>query len=243
MQKKATPALAGDHKHKPTPVPELLAPAGSFEKLVTAIHYGADAVYCGGHHYSLRAHAGLSDDELQQVVSCAHRHAVKVYVTVNMFARNRDFPGLTEYLRHLREIGADAVIVSDPGLLMAARTTIPEMPVHLAPRLMSQSGPALFCSGYECSPGPGVIREVPPSSRLLRCRSLAQIEVCARGDLHLYPPLPAEYLSDRLRRQSRRLRPAPVIMPWWRRSGPDSSSRLRRMIRAPISLMPETCAW
>lgn len=113
--------------------PELLAPAGSFEKMVTAIHYGADAIYCGGKQYSLRAHAtNFTDRELQQVVAYAHRRAVKVYVTVNIFAHERDFAGLADYLLSLREIDVDAIIVSDPGVVAAAREVVPDMPVHLS---------------------------------------------------------------------------------------------------------------
>jgi U32 family peptidase len=114
-------------------LPELLAPAGSFEKLVTAIHYGADAVYLGGKHYSLRARAAnFEADELQKAVAYAHGQGVRVYVTVNIFARNEDFTGLPEYLRHLGEIGADGIIISDPGVLRTARAVIPQIPVHLS---------------------------------------------------------------------------------------------------------------
>ena len=114
-------------------IPELLAPAGSFEKMVAAIHYGADAVYCGGKKYSLRAHAGnFSDAEMRQAVDYAHGKRVKVYVTVNILAHQEDLGGLDRYLRFLEEAGVDAVIVSDPGILAMAREIIPAMPVHLS---------------------------------------------------------------------------------------------------------------
>ncbi len=114
-------------------LPELLAPAGSFEKLVIAIHYGADAVYLGGKSYSLRARAGnFDDDELRQAIAYAHAHAVRVYVTVNIFAHNRDMAGLPEYLFLLRDAGADGLIISDPGILTQARRLVPEIPVHLS---------------------------------------------------------------------------------------------------------------
>ncbi|MDX1775313.1 MAG: U32 family peptidase [Desulfobulbales bacterium] len=114
-------------------VPELLAPAGSFEKMITAIQYGADAVYCGGKKFSLRAHAGnFSDKRLAEGVSYAHDKGVKVYVTVNIFAHNDDLQGLDRYLRFLRDIRVDGIIISDPGILSLARETIPGAAIHLS---------------------------------------------------------------------------------------------------------------
>ncbi|MDH3329764.1 MAG: U32 family peptidase [Desulfobulbaceae bacterium] len=114
-------------------IPELLAPAGSFDKLVTAVHYGADAVYLAGKRFSLRARAGnFDEDGLRQAVAYAHAHGVKVYVTVNIFAHNQDLEGLEEYLRFLRDVETDALIIADPGILLIARETVPELPVHLS---------------------------------------------------------------------------------------------------------------
>ena len=114
-------------------MPELLAPAGSFEKLVTAIHYGADAVYLGGKEFSLRARAANFDEEgLRQAVDYAHDHGVKVYVTVNIFAHNADLERLDSYLILLRDAGADGLIVSDPGILAIARRLVPDLSLHLS---------------------------------------------------------------------------------------------------------------
>ena len=114
-------------------IPELLAPAGSFEKLVTAIYYGANAVYLGGKEFSLRARAGnFDEEELRKAVAYAHEHEVKVYVTVNIFAHNVDFEGLEEYLHFLQEVEVDALIIADPGILSVSRETLPAMPVHLS---------------------------------------------------------------------------------------------------------------
>ncbi|WP_417909301.1 U32 family peptidase [Candidatus Electronema sp. PJ] len=114
-------------------VPELLAPAGNREKLTAAIHYGANAVYLGGPSWSLRAQAGNFDRPgLREAVNYAHQKGVKVYVTVNIFAHNRDLNGLEDYLLFLREAGADAVIVADPGILLLCRETVPDMPLHLS---------------------------------------------------------------------------------------------------------------
>ncbi|PHR23989.1 MAG: peptidase U32 [Desulfotalea sp.] len=113
--------------------PELLAPAGNYEKLVTAVHYGADAVYLGGKEFSLRAKAGnFSADAMRDGVIYAHKYGVQVYVTINIFAHNQDLDGLPSYLHELDAIGVDGVIVSDPGVLSICRRTVPAMPVHLS---------------------------------------------------------------------------------------------------------------
>jgi len=142
--KKAT--SVGSREGETVNKPELLAPAGSYEKMVTAIHYGADAIYCGGKQYSLRAHAtNFSDSELKQVVAYAHHHAVKVYVTVNIFAHQRDFAELADYLLYLREIDVDGIIVSDPGVVAEARRVVPEVEMHLSTQAnVTNSASVLF---------------------------------------------------------------------------------------------------
>ncbi len=114
-------------------MPELLAPAGTFEKLVTAIHYGADGVYLGGREFSLRAKAGNFDPEaMAEAVSYAHDRGVKVYVTINILAHNQDLVGLDSYLLSLQQISVDGLIIADPGILMRARTVVPQLPIHLS---------------------------------------------------------------------------------------------------------------
>lgn len=114
-------------------IPELLAPAGSFDKLVTAVHYGADAVYLGGKQFSLRARAANFDKEgLRQAIAYAHSRGVKVYVTVNIFAHNRDLEDLEPYLLMLRDAGADGLIISDPGILSIAGRVVADLPLHLS---------------------------------------------------------------------------------------------------------------
>ncbi|RUM39621.1 MAG: peptidase U32, partial [Desulfobulbus sp.] len=114
-------------------IPELLAPAGTMEKLITAIHYGADAVYLGGSRFSLRARAGNFDDQgIREAVKYAHDRQVRVYVTTNIFAHNRDLEGLEEYVVALEEAGVDALIVADPGILFICRQVVPEMDIHLS---------------------------------------------------------------------------------------------------------------
>lgn len=112
---------------------ELLAPAGDFEKLQAAVIYGADAVYIGGSSYGLRANAkNFGIPEMAKAISYAHDSGVKVYVTCNIFAHNPDFDGLAEYFTRLEEIGADALIISDPGVFMIARETVPQMDIHIS---------------------------------------------------------------------------------------------------------------
>lgn len=121
------------HKQGLIVLPELLAPAGNYEKLVTAVHYGADAVYLGGKRFSLRAKAGnFSEEVMAQGVQFAHEHGVKVYVTVNIFAHNTDLEGLDLYLQQLHKMGVDGVIISDPGILQYARRYVPNLPIHLS---------------------------------------------------------------------------------------------------------------
>ena len=113
--------------------PELLAPAGSLEKCRIAFLYGADAVYVGGKEYNLRSYAGnLDSGELAEACYLAHRLEKKLYVTVNAFARELDLGTLPRYLQYLQEIGADAIIVSDPAILLLAKRWAPEAPLHLS---------------------------------------------------------------------------------------------------------------
>ena len=112
---------------------ELLAPAGSYAKLKTALHFGADAAYIGGKNFSLRTFAdNFTADELRSAVDFAHALGKKVYVTANVFARNADFSLLKDYFSYLAEIRADAAIISDPGALYVARSVAPSLPVHLS---------------------------------------------------------------------------------------------------------------
>ncbi|PKM79694.1 MAG: peptidase U32 [Firmicutes bacterium HGW-Firmicutes-14] len=113
--------------------PELLAPAGDPEKLIMAVRYGADAVYLGGEEFGLRAAAGnFSMAEMGRGIEYAHRHGARVYVTVNIFAHNRHLPGLPAYLKEIASLGADGILVSDPGIFSIARETVPQLPVHIS---------------------------------------------------------------------------------------------------------------
>ncbi|HBT16297.1 MAG TPA: peptidase U32, partial [Firmicutes bacterium] len=113
--------------------PELLIPAGNLEKLRTAVLYGADAVYTGVEGLSLRAkQAEFTMADLAEGVREAHHQKVKVYAALNIFAQNSDLQLVTARIGDLAEIGVDAVIVSDPGILRIVRKTKPHLPVHLS---------------------------------------------------------------------------------------------------------------
>ncbi len=112
---------------------ELLAPAGSYAKLKTALHFGADAAYLGGKNFSLRTFAdNFTEEELRAGVNLAHEQGKKVYITANVFARNADFCRLKDYFQYLEEIGADGVIISDAGAIYLAKQAAPKLQIHLS---------------------------------------------------------------------------------------------------------------
>lgn len=113
--------------------PEVLAPAGDYERLVAAIKYGADAVYLGGEQFGMRANAGnFNEEELRQGVAYAHAHGVKVYLTCNTLPTNEEVAHIEEFLRYAAEVGVDALIVADVGILMLAKRIIPDMDIHVS---------------------------------------------------------------------------------------------------------------
>src|SRR3990170_5019980 len=113
--------------------PELVAPAGDIEKLKTAIEYGADAVYVGGEGFNLRMGAtNLTIEEIKAATSWVHERDKKIYVALNIFARNYHARGIRSYLKKLAEIPVNAVIVSDPGIFLTVKEIAPHVPVHLS---------------------------------------------------------------------------------------------------------------
>lgn len=112
---------------------ELLAPAGDLEKLKIAVLYGADAVYLGGTSFSLRAKAKNFDfEQMKEGIDFAHKYGVKVYVTCNIFAHNSDFDTMADYFKKLQELGADALLIADPGVFALAREVVPDMDIHIS---------------------------------------------------------------------------------------------------------------
>ena len=120
--------------------PELLAPAGNFEKLKAAVLYGADAVYLAGNAFGMRAAAdNFTNEELIEAVKYAHARGVKVYVTVNTMPRTQEYAALEAYLKFLATSGADAIIVSDLGVLTLAKRVAPSLELHISTQASSVS--------------------------------------------------------------------------------------------------------
>ncbi|VEE25785.1 peptidase, U32 family [Streptococcus canis] len=118
--------------------PEVLSPAGTLEKLKVAIDYGADAVFVGGQAYGLRSRAGnFSMEELQEGIDYAHARGAKVYVAANMVTHEGNEIGAGDWFRQLRDMGLDAVIVSDPALIVICSTEAPGLEIHLSTQASS----------------------------------------------------------------------------------------------------------
>lgn len=114
-------------------MPTLLAPAGSMRPLMTALRFGADAVYCGAKQYGLRAQAGNFDEaQMAQAVQLAHAAGVKVNLTLNIFAFDCDLPGMVRAAKQAREIGVDAAIVSDLGAIARIAREVPDLDIHVS---------------------------------------------------------------------------------------------------------------
>ena len=112
---------------------ELLMPAGNLKKLKTAFHFGADAVYIGGKAFSLRAFAdNFTNEEIVDATNYAHSLGKKVYVTVNIFARNADLENAKSYFEFLQSANVDAVLISDIGLVSLCKEVAPNLTVHLS---------------------------------------------------------------------------------------------------------------
>ncbi len=111
---------------------ELLAPAGSLEKAKIAFMYGADAVYAGTAKLSLRSRAELNDDTLEDTIRYAHSIGKKVYVALNIYANDTDYEEIEKQIKILKEAKADAIIASDPGVIMMIRNLAPEIDIHIS---------------------------------------------------------------------------------------------------------------
>ncbi len=113
--------------------PELLIPASSLEVLKTAVLFGADAVYIGGEAFSLRAKAkNFSRADMAEGIEFAHEHGVKVHVTANILAHNKDIEEASGYFRELKALEPDALIISDPGMFTIAREICPKIDIHIS---------------------------------------------------------------------------------------------------------------
>lgn len=112
--------------------PELLAPAGSFEKAKEAYIYGADAVYCGTGALSLRSRAEVNNDDLAKTIEYAHSIGKKVYTTINIYAPDNVYDDIVEQVKMLDKLKVDAVIVSDGGVVEIIKETAPNIPIHIS---------------------------------------------------------------------------------------------------------------
>ncbi len=123
------------------------------ERLIMALHYGADAVYLAGTQYGMRASAGNFDDgQMLQAVKLAHERGVKVYVTCNTLPREDELEGLPRYLGYLQEVGVDAFIIADPGVLELAKKHAPRVKKHVSTQLgviNSATANALYALGAD----------------------------------------------------------------------------------------------
>ena len=113
-------------------LPELLAPAGTLDAFKTAILYGADAIYAGLPGFSMRARAKITVDEVRQGIELAHAAAKKVYLAFNLFAHDHEYANMPRVADVIKYLQPDALIVSDPGIVMWVRENFPEMPIHIS---------------------------------------------------------------------------------------------------------------
>ncbi len=111
---------------------ELLMPAGSLSHMKTAILYGADAIYCGTPDLSLRTKSAFSLDDLREGIGLCHQHAVRVYLTLNLFTHNKDIEKLPKFIDTIREVKPDGVIIADPAVFQFVKDHAPELELHIS---------------------------------------------------------------------------------------------------------------
>lgn len=112
---------------------ELLAPAGSLDKLKTAVNYGADAVYIGGEEFSLRVAAkNFTDEEIKEGIDYAHERGRKVYLTANIIPHNSDIVKFPSFVKEVADMGADGIIISDLGMFALAKKYAPNLEIHVS---------------------------------------------------------------------------------------------------------------
>lgn len=163
--------------------PEVLTPAGTLEKLKTAIHYGADAVYIGGNAYGLRSRAGnFTYEQMAEGVAYAREHDAKVYVAANMVTHEGNQEGAGEFFRNLRDVGISAVIVSDPALIEICITEAPGLPVHLSTQASATNWETLEFWKEEGLERVVLAREVSMAEvAMIRAHSDIEIEAFVHG--------------------------------------------------------------
>ncbi len=159
--------------------PELLIPASSLEVLKTAVIFGADAVYIGGEAFSLRAKAkNFSKEDMAEGIAFAHEHGALVYVTANILAHNYDMEAAAQYFKELAILKPDALIISDPGMIMLAKENCPEIEIHLSTQA-NNTNYMTYRFWYE----QGIKRVV--SARELSLREIKQIRESIPEDMEI----------------------------------------------------------
>ena len=159
--------------------PELLSPAGNFEKLRAAVRYGADAVYLAGQRFGMRSAAGnFTEEELRDAVSYAHARGVRVYLTVNTMPREDEYPALRRYFERIAPFGIDAVIVADLGVLSLVREVLPDMEIHISTQANVVS--AETCKAYVALGAKRIVL-----ARELTLEEIRAIRAVLPGDIEL----------------------------------------------------------
>lgn len=114
-------------------MPELLSPAGNFEKMKAALLYGADAVYLAGNMFGMRSAAdNFTNEELASAVEYVHERGKKIYLTVNTMPHGHEYPILRKYLKDIKDFGIDAMIIADLGVLATVKELLPDMEIHIS---------------------------------------------------------------------------------------------------------------
>ena len=168
---------------------ELLAPAGTFEKMETAFRFGADAVYFAGKKFGLRAFAGnFSDNEIEEATKYAHSINKKVYITINILAHESDFDGLKEYLDELTNYKVDAVIVSDLGIIEFIKQYVTKPVVSFIAGLSAPEGKRMGHAGAIISGGKGTASSKMAalnSAGVTVCKNPADLGITIKNILNL----------------------------------------------------------
>ena len=164
---------------------EILSPAGSFEALVAAVNYGADAVYVGGNRFSARRNAqNFSDEELKNAVDFCHVRGVKLYVCCNTLMKETELSAAMSFIRFLYEIGVDALIIQDLGLFSRVRQELPEMPVHASTQMTVTNSDGVNLLSEMGAKRVVLAREVTKEALVSICRSTeAELEYFVHGAL------------------------------------------------------------
>lgn len=163
--------------------PELLAPAGSLEKLKFAIHYGADAVYIGGQKYGLRSNAdNFSFEQMREGVEFARRYGAKVFAATNIYAHEEDLAGIADYLKQLENVGIAAIITADPAIVETAQREAPGLEVHLSTQQSTMNWQAVRFWQEEGLPRVVLAREATMAEiREIKAKTGIEIEVFVHG--------------------------------------------------------------